>query len=223
MATSYWPAFANVRANRTPRAWTRWQSRRSPETMIGGARSRRASMSTCPSPLMPGSSSTCLPGWWARRPAPQRCATDYSLVAQDLCDGDGGGRHGLPVVLAQQRRHRCRNLALADLRGVSALAERSGVRAQHRDPDVFRARLLDTVLFPIDRSAAAAMIGRDDERSLIAIRRQALQGIPELLDEVVEEVRAVEHQVVAAGVPPVVSLAVADEHYTRLLFAQRVE
>src|SRR5882762_3517281 len=225
MATSYWPAFAHVRANGTQRAWARWQSRRSPGTMIAGARSRRGSMSTCRSPLIRRSSSTCLPGWWARRPAPQRCATDHSLraLAQDLCDGDGGGRHGLPVVLAQQRRHGCRNLGLAELRGVGALAERSSVRAQPRDPYVLRAWLLDTVLFPIDRSAAAAMIRRDDERSLIPVRRQALQGIPELLDEVIEEVRAVENQVVAAGVRPVVSLAVADEQYARLVFAKRVE
>src|SRR5882762_6052760 len=222
MATSYWPAFAHVRANGTQRAWARWQSRRSPGTMIAGARSRRGSMSTCRSPLIRRSSSTCLPGWWARRPAPQRCATDHSLraLAQDVCDGGGGGRHGLPVVLAQQRCHGCRNLGLAELRGVSALAERSSVRTQHRDPDVFRAWLLDTVLFPIDESAATAMIGGHNEGSLVAIRRQALQGIPQLLDEVIEDVRAVEHQVVAASVCPIVSLAIADEQYTRLVFAQ---
>src|SRR5205823_12338602 len=61
------------------------------------------------------------------------------------------------------------------------------------------------------------------EGSPIAIRRQALQGLPKLLNQVIEEVRAVEQEVVAARVRPVVSLAVADEQYARLVLAQRVE
>src|SRR5256885_5035254 len=99
----------------------------------------------------------------------------------------------------------------------------SDVCSSDLDPDVFRAWLPDAVLLPIDRSAAAAMIRRDDEGSRIAIRRQALQGLPELRDEPIEYVRAVQHQVVAARVRPVVSLAVADEQYPWWVFAQRVE
>src|SRR6266404_3051747 len=192
--------------------------------MIAGARSRRASMSTSRSRWMPGSSSTCSRRSWARRAErPPGGGSLLTGAAEDLCDGDGGGGYRLAVVLAQQRRHGGCNLGLADLCGVSALTERCSIRTEHRDPDVLRAGLLDAVLLPIDRSAAAAMIGRDDESSLIAIRRQALQGMPELLDEVIEEVRAVEQQVVAARVPPVVGLAVADEQDTRLLLAQGIE
>src|SRR5215813_12658440 len=98
-----------------------------------------------------------------------------------------------------------------DLGDLAALAEWRRIGSDHSDPDVLRALLLDPVLFPFCRSTAPPVIGGNDEGGPVAIGRPGLQPLPELGDEMIEEVCAVEHQVVAAGVCPVVGLTVPNE------------
>ena len=100
---------------------------------------------------------------------------------------------------------------------------RRRVRSDNGDPDIFGAFLIRAMIFPFDEAAAAAVIGSDDESSLAAIKGNGLHGVPELLDKVVDFVGAMEHQVVAAGVRPVVGFTVADEEDLGMICTDEVE
>jgi hypothetical protein len=116
----------------------------------------------------------------------------------------------LREILAQRRRHRGRHLALGHRLRLRALAEGGRVRAQDADPDVLRLRDLLAVALPAREAAPAAVVGRDHERGLAAVLVHALHLVPELAGEAVEALGGVQVVVVAAGVRPVVRLAVRD-------------
>src|SRR4029077_14721294 len=103
------------------------------------------------------------------------------------------GGCALVGVLAEQRRHGGGDLCLVNLDGGAGFTEGLGVRSENREPDVLRAFFLDAVLFPLSQSAAASVVGGNDEGRLVAIRGQGLQRVPQLLDVVVEGVRRVQH------------------------------
>src|SRR6266478_8343404 len=103
------------------------------------------------------------------------------------------------------------DLRLGNGTDVRPLAERRGVRADDGHPDIFRSFLFGAMLFPLGEAAAAAVIGGDNESGLIAIVGDGLHSVPKLLDEMIDVVSAVEDEVVAAGVAPVVRFAVADK------------
>src|SRR6476661_6734230 len=131
--------------------------------------------------------------------------------------GNSGGSRGdvVTVILAEKTGQGGGDLRLSNRADVGALPERRGVRADDGDPDIFRTFLLYAVVFPLGAAAAAAVIGGDQECGLIAIPRNGLHGVPKLFDEMIDVVGAVEHEVVTAGVGPVVRLAIADEQHFR--------
>jgi hypothetical protein len=115
------------------------------------------------------------------------------------------------VILADERGDRRGDLRLRHGGYLGALAERRGVRAENGDPDILGSFLLDAVLLPLRETAPTAVIGGDDERRVAALLRHRLHGVPKLADEPIHAVRALEHEIVAALVRPIVGLAVADE------------
>ena len=61
------------------------------------------------------------------------------------------------------------------------------------------------------------MIGGEDESSLVAIFRHGLHDFPQLLHEMVEAVGALQHQIVAALVCPVIGFAISHEEHARMI------
>src|SRR6266481_435300 len=142
---------------------------------------------------------------------------------KDVGDCRGSGGDVTAVVLAEKTGEGGSDLRLGNGTGVRALAERRGVRADDGHPDIFRTFLFGAMVFPLGEAAAAAVIGGDNESGLIAIRGDGLHGVPKLLDEMIDVVSAVEHEVVTAGVGPVVRFAVADKQDFGLLGADVIE
>src|SRR6266849_5248797 len=139
--------------------------------------------------------------------------------------GDGGGSSGnvVAVILAEKTGEGGSDLRLGNGADVGALAQRLGVRADDGDPDIFGAFLFGTMVLPLGEAAATAVIGGDNESGLIAIRGDGLHGVPKLFDEMIDVVGAVEHEVVTAGVGPVVRFAVADKQKPGKFCADVVE
>src|ERR1700678_789316 len=131
---------------------------------------------------------------------------------------DRHGRLGLGgvIILADEGRDGRSDLRLGNRAHVGSLAERSRVRANDRDPDILRAPLLDAVFLPFSEAAAPPMIGGDDESRCATVLRHGLHGVPQLFHQMVHPVRAVENQIVAALVRPVVGLAVPYEQDARV-------
>src|SRR6267142_1789539 len=142
---------------------------------------------------------------------------------KDVGDGGGSGGDVAAVILAEKTGDGGGDLRLGNGADVGALAERRGVRADDGDPDIFRTFLFGAMVFPLGEAAAAAVIGGDNESGLIAIGGDGLHSVPELFDEMIDVVSAVEDEVVAAGVAPVVRLAVADKQDFRMVGADVVE
>src|SRR5262249_33410546 len=124
-----------------------------------------------------------------------------------------GSGHVLSIVLAHECRHRGGNLCLGDRWHVFPLTQRERVGPKHGNPDILRAFLLHTVLLPLHRAATSAVIRRDDEGGRPVILGYCLHRLPELPDEGIGAMRALEHEVVSSLVGPVVGFPVPDEQY----------
>jgi hypothetical protein len=142
---------------------------------------------------------------------------------KDVGNRGGGCRNFAAVILAEETGESRSELRLRDSADVGSLAKRLRIRADNRNPDIFGAFLFSAVVLPLDESAAASMIRRDDKRGLIAIRGERLHGVPELLNEIVNFINAMEHKIVAAGMRPVVGFAVTDKQDFGLVGADVVE
>src|ERR1700733_1324516 len=144
------------------------------------------------------------------------CISSLACGAQYTGDGHCRFGHIMRIVFAQQRGHGGGYLRLRHRGDMAALAERRRIGADYRDPDILGALLLDSVLLPLGEAAAAAVIRGDDEGRVAAVLRHRLHGVPQLMHEMVHAMRAVEDQIVAALMPPVVRLAVSDEQHPRM-------
>src|ERR1700680_3727371 len=113
------------------------------------------------------------------------------------------------VIFAEQPGDRRGDLCLADGRRIGALTKGLRVRTEHRHPNILGTLLIHSVFLPVDRAAAPAVVGGNDERGLVPVRGHGLQRVPEVLHVAIELVRALQNQVVPPGVRPIVGLSVA--------------
>ena len=129
----------------------------------------------------------------------------------------------LVVVLAKERSDCGGDLRLSDGSDSGAFTEWFGVGANDRDPDIFRAFLIDAVIFPFNEAAAATVVAGDDESGLVFKSGKRLHLRPKFGHVVIELMGAVKDQVVAAGMSPVVSFSIPDEQRTGVTLADVVE
>ena len=126
-----------------------------------------------------------------RRPPGQEVAPRHDRLArggaeyvmQRWC----GGGLGRPEILADESGNSRRDLRLRHRRQIAALTKRGCVGAEHGDPDVAGTRLPDTVIFPVDRTAAATVIAGEDKRGLAPVGWQRLHLAPQIADMIASE------------------------------------
>src|ERR1041384_7758938 len=116
------------------------------------------------------------------------------------------------IILAQQRADGRGDLAVGVRLGVGAFARGRGVGADDREPVAFRVGDFLAVTFPILRTAAAAVVGGNDERRLVAVLRDGLRRFPQAPHEIIHVMGRGEVVIIAAGVGPFIGLAKADKH-----------
>ena len=119
-------------------------------------------------------------------------------------------------ILAEKLGQRSGDLGLSDRNRVRAFTKRVCIWTHNCNPDVLRSLLPRAVFFPLFQPAASAVIGRNDERRLVAVLRHRLHRVPQLSHELVELVSAFKHQIVSPRMSPIVGFSVTDEKQARM-------
>jgi hypothetical protein len=89
-----------------------------------------------------------------------------------------------------------------------------------RDPDVLTSFDAEVVLRPIARGEATAVVRRENEGRSIAMGLERLDGIPEVLQELIGEMEIVQEPIVPSGMRPIVGLAEPEPHHPRAVLRQ---